>query len=74
MRFSCSRCRKKFNYKPNRVPYIACKPYCHDCYEIQTYYNRLDRNITKDKKRQIPGMKTPYIPKINLNLIPFPRK
>lgn len=52
MIFKCTRCKKKFHKKPDRVPMIKTKPYCSDCYEYKTYFDRLKRNLESELKKK----------------------
>jgi len=58
MIIKCFRCKKKFHKKPDRIPMIETKPYCKDCYEIKTYFDKCKRNYDKDHNRNKNNTKT----------------
>ena len=52
MIFKCTRCKKKFHKKEDMVSYIETEPYCSNCYETKTYFDRLARNNQNEKKKK----------------------
>ena len=50
--FKCNRCKKKFNYKKDRIPHIETKEYCKECYERVSWEKRCERETKKEKGKK----------------------
>ena len=52
MRFKCTRCKKNFNYKKDRVPLHATKEYCSKCHWIVINNLRLKNEWIKTQRKK----------------------
>ena len=54
MIFKCNRCKKKFNYKKDKIPHIDTKEVCSKCYETINWKRKSEREAEKeDAKKKI---------------------